>query len=130
MTSTALKLYTLVVAVACAGAIAWSISQSTAASAWRAEAASWQATAKQTVVQNRLTVRRYRNLAHRYDQLVIATRRSQRKLIAQMRKASTAASAVPAGGSVPASAPAAPVAASAPAPVPVATTGAPTTHTS
>jgi len=126
-TNTVLKLYTLVIAITCAVAVAWSISQSNAAAAWRSEAANWQTTAQQTVAQNRLAVRRYRRLTHRYDHLVVATRKAQRKLIAQMQASSVAsvsspAPAVSSGVSV--------AAAPAPAPAPVATAVAPTTHTS
>ena len=125
MTNTALKLYTFVIAITCAVAVAWSINQSNAAAAWRTEAATWQATTQRTVHQNRLTVRRYRRLEHRYNGLVLATRRAQRKLIAQMQAsavapASSAAAAIPSAASV----------SVAPAPAPVATTAAPTTHTS
>jgi hypothetical protein len=128
-TNTVLKLYTLVIAITCALAVAWSISQSNAAVAWRSEAATWQTTAQRTVAQNRLTVRRYRRLTHRYDNLVVATRKAQRKLIAQMQASSVAAVSSP----VPAVSSGVSVAAApapAPAPAPVATTVAPTTHTS
>jgi hypothetical protein len=72
-------------------------------------------------------VRRYRRLTHRYDNLVVATRKAQRKLIAQMQASSVAAVSSP----VPAVSSGVSVAAApAPAPAPVATAVAPTTHTS
>jgi hypothetical protein len=123
MNSFAVKLYTVVVAVLCAAAVAWTINQSSAASAWRTEAQAWQSAARRTVVQERAVSQRYRHLARQYNQLVVRTRRSQHTLIARMQ---TAQAVLPAGstsGSVPA---AAPVAASAPAPAP----SAPTTRTS
>lgn len=115
MTSTALKLYTAVIAVVCAIAIAWSINQSTAAAAWRADVARWQTVARQTVAHDRRTVHRYRKLARRYNQLVVTTHRSQQRLLANLPAVQpTAAAPLPA----------------APAPTPVATASAPTTHTS
>ena len=115
MTSTALKLYTAAIAIICAVSIAWSINQSAAASTWQSEVARWQTVAHQTVVHDRHTVRQYRTLAHRYNQLVLSTRRSQRRLLANMNTVQTA--------------PVAPISAAA-APTPVATASAPTTHTS
>jgi hypothetical protein len=123
MTSAALKLYTAATALICAGAIAWSIHQSSAAATWQAEAGKWQTVAQQTVVHDRHTVHRYRTLARRYNQIVVRTRRSQQRLLAGLHAAQPVAVAqVPSVSSV------TPVAtASAP---PVATASAPTTHTS
>ena len=124
MTSTALKLYTTVIAVLCAAAIAWTINQSTAAAAWRNEARSWHTAAQSTVIHEQAITRRYEQLAVRYNRLVVDTRRSQKRLVARMQTAQ----AVPAGGtgsSLPAPAPVS-VAAPAPAPAP----SAPTTKTS
>ena len=124
MTSVAVKLYTVVIGVLCAAALAWTINQSSAASAWRAEAQAWQTAARRTVVHERAITHRYRHLAQQYNRLVVHTRRSQRALVAQMQ---TAQASVPVSSSatVPAST-SVPVAAPAPAPAP----SAPTTRTS
>ncbi|HET6848970.1 MAG TPA: hypothetical protein VFH74_08935 [Gaiellales bacterium] len=124
MTSAAVKLYTVVVAVLCAAAVAWTINQSSAASAWRTEAQSWQTAARRTVAQERAITQRYRHLARQYNQLVVRTRRSQRTLIARMQTAQAAV--VPSSGPSAAVPAAAQVAVSTPAPAP----SAPTTRTS
>jgi hypothetical protein len=126
MTSTGLRIYTTIIALICGGAVAWSIHQASLASSWQADAASWHAAAQRTVMHDRVTSRRMRHLAARYNLLVVRTRRSERKLIASIRNAQAGGAALPstpsfASVSSPASA-AAPVAAPAPAP--------PTTHTS
>ena len=125
MTSAAVKIYTIVVAVLCAAAIAWTINQSAAASAWRTEALAWQTTARHTVAQQRALTQRYHRLALHYNRLVITTRRAQRKLIARMQSAQATVPAT--SGSIPVSA-----SASAPVPVaaPAAAPSAPTTKTS
>lgn len=117
MTNTALKIYTAVIALVCALAIAWSINQSSAAAAWHVEAGSWQAVAQRSVAHDRLTSRRYRTLAQRYNQLVVGTQRSQRRLLGNLHTAQTAPTSIP----------------STTVPVPTAvgtTTSVPTTHTS
>jgi hypothetical protein len=117
MTNTALKIYTAVIALVCTVAIAWSINQSRAAAAWHVEAGSWQAVARRSVAHERLTNRRYRTLAHRYNQLVVGTQRTQRQLLGNLHVAPTAANSIPST--------------TVPAPTPVGTTtSAPTTHTS
>lgn len=123
MTSAAVKIYTVVVAVLCVAAIAWTINQSAAASAWRNEALAWQTASRQTVVKQRALTERYHRLAIRYNRLIVTTRRSQRRLVTQMQSAQTT---VPSAGSpAPASTTTSvPVAAPAPAP------SAPTTKTS
>jgi hypothetical protein len=126
MTSTGLRIYTTIIALICGGAVAWSIHQASLASSWQADAASWHAVAQRTVQHDRVTSRRMRHLASRYNLLVVRTRRSERKLIASIRNAQAGGAALPSTpsfASVSSSAPsAAPVAAPAPAP--------PTTHTS
>ena len=124
MTSTALKLYTTVVAVLCAAAIAWTINQSTAAAAWRNEALSWQTTVQRTLAREQAVNRRYQRLAVRYNRLVVDTRRSQKRLIAHMQTAQ-AAPAASVGSSL-----AAPAPASVAVPAPAAAPSAPTTKTS
>lgn len=115
MTSATLKVYTAVVAVVCAAAIAWSINQSAAAASWQSEVGRWQTVAQSTVVHDRHTVRRYRALARRYNALVASTRRSQRRLLSNLQPVPLSTAAVPA-----------PV----PSPAPVATASTPATHTS
>lgn len=115
MTSAALKLYTAVTALVCAGAIAWSIHQSSAATTWRAEAGKWQTVAQQTVAHDRHSVHRYRVLARRYNQIVVRTRRSQQRLLAGLHAAQPMSVAqIPTVSTV----------------TPVATASTPTTHTS
>jgi hypothetical protein len=117
MTNTALKIYTAVIALVCAVAIAWSINQSRAAAAWHLEAGSWQAVARRSVAHDRLTGRRYRTLAQRYNQLVVDTQRAQRRLLGNLHLAPTAPTSISST--------------TVPAPTPVGTTtSVPTTHTS
>jgi hypothetical protein len=118
MTSTGLRIYTTVIALICGAAVAWSIHQASLAS-------SWHAVAQRTVTHDRVTTNRMRHLVLRYNTLVVRTKRSERKLLAGMRRAQTAGAqlpSVPAFASAAAPTSAAPVAAPAPAP--------PTTHTS
>ena len=117
MTSAALKLYTAVIAIVCAAAIAWSINQTTAAATWQSQASQWETVARRTVAHDRHTVRRYRMLAHRYNQLVVDTQRSQKRLLANLQTVQP--TAVQPAPSIPA-----------PTTAPVATASAPTTHTS
>src|SRR6476469_4500243 len=124
MTSTGLRIYTTVIALICGGAVAWSIHQASLASSWQADARSWHTVAQRTVAHDRTTTRQMHHLVVRYNTLVVRTRRSERKLLAGMRRAQTAGAqlpSAPAFASVAAPSSPAPVAA-APAP--------PTTHTS
>ncbi len=132
MNSTALRIYTTVIALICGGAVAWSIHQSSITTAWQADARSWDVLAAQAVAHDRMTTRTMHQLVVRYDQLVVRTRRSQRKLLISIKKAEQAgagaAAAVPTSSYSTASsvsAPAPVAVAPAPAPAP-----APTTHTS
>ncbi len=132
MTSTALRIYTTAIALICGGALAWSIHQSSIASAWQADARSWHALAAQAVAHDQHTTRSMRGLVVRYDRLVVRTRRSQHTLLVAIAKAQRAGAAATA--TVPSPSPSAatvslPVA-SAPAPAPVTPAPAPTTHTS
>jgi hypothetical protein len=126
MTSTGLRIYTTIIALICGAAVAWSIHQSSLATSWQADARSWHAVAQRTVAHDRVTTRRMRHLVLRYNTLVVRTRRSEQKLLASMRRAQTAGTALPSASSfatlaAPASS-SAPVATPAPAP--------PSTHTS
>ena len=125
MTSTGLRLYTTIIALICGGAVAWSIHQASLASSWQADARSWHTVAQRTVVHDHATSAHMRHLVRRYNRLVIQTRRSERKLLASIRRGQASSTALPtasfASGSAPISAPA-PVASPAPS--------APSTHTS
>jgi hypothetical protein len=131
MTNTALRVYTTVIALICGGAVAWSIHQSSIATAWQADARSWHSLAAQAVAHDRVTTHTMRQMMVRYDHLVVRTRKSQKKLLVAIAKAQKA------GAAATASVPSAPTysavslpAASAPAPAPVTPAPAPTTHTS
>ncbi len=127
MTSTALRIYTAAIAIVCGLAVAWSIHQSSIASAWQADARLWHALAAQAVAHDRLTARSLHTTVVRYDRLVVRTRRSQHKLLVAIAK--SRAGAVAAASLASPSSGAAPLPA-APAPAPVAPAPAPTTHTS
>jgi hypothetical protein len=131
MTNTALRVYTALIAVICGGAVAWSIHQSSIATAWQADARSWHTLAAQAVAHDHTTTRSMRKMLAQYNHLVVRTRKSQHKLLVAIAKAQKA------GASTTASVAAAPSysavslpAASAPAPAPVSPAPAPTTHTS
>ena len=125
MTSTGLRIYTTLIALICGAAVAWSIHQASLAASWQADARSWHAVAQRTVLHDRSTTVHMRRLAHRYNRLVIQTRRSEHKLLASIRlgQAPGATPPSPSFASVPA-----PV--SAPAPVAAPAPSAPSTHTS
>lgn len=132
MTNTALRIYTTLIALICGGAVAWSIHQSSIATAWQADARSWHALAGQAVAHDRATARSMRLMVTRYDRLVVRTRRSQRKLLVAIAKAQKAGAAAAAASvpSIPTVSAVSLPAASAPAPAPVTPAPAPTTHTS
>lgn len=87
MASTGIRIYTALIAIICGAAIAWSIHQSSIASAWQADSLSWHAIAQRIVLHDRLTTRQMRRLVVQYDHLVVRTRRSQTRLLADIRKA-------------------------------------------
>jgi hypothetical protein len=131
MANTALRIYTGVVAIVCAAAIAIALHAQSSATAWQSDSRSWQALVQQTVARDKALAVASRKMAKRYNQLVVSTSRSQRKLMAALKHAQTAGAAaavytpqstvyqtVPSSTSAPA-----PV--STPAPV-----SPPTTHTS
>ena len=130
MTSMALRIYTAVIALICGAAVAWSIHQSSIASAWQADAQSWQGLAAQAVAHDRLTARNMHAMVARYDRLIVRTRRSQHRLLITIAKAQTGATAAASVPSPPSFSTASLPAASTPAPAPVAPAPAPTTHTS
>lgn len=131
MTSTALRVYTTVIALICGGAVAWSIHQSSIATAWQADARSWHALAAQAVAHDRSTTLNMRKMVVQYNHLVVRTRKSQHKLLVAISKAQKAgAAATTSVASAPSYSAVSLPAASAPAPAPVAPAPAPTTHTS
>jgi hypothetical protein len=131
MTSTALRVYTTVIALICGGAVAWSIHQSSITAAWQADARSWHTLAASAVTHDRLTTRQMHTLVVRYDHMIVRTRRSQRKLMTAIVKAQrSGASAASVPQSTTFSSVAAPAASVAAAPVAVAAPAPPTTHTS
>lgn len=123
MTSTGLRIYTTIIALICGGAVAWSIHQASVASSWQADARSWHAVAQRTVLHDHATSAHMRHLVRRYNRLVIQTRRSERKLLASIRRGQASAAALPSASFASASSPvSAPMASPAPS--------APSTHTS
>jgi hypothetical protein len=93
MASVGIRIYTVVIAIVCGAALAWSIHQSSIASAWQADSLSWHAIAQRIVLHDRVTTRRMRRLVVQYDHLVVRTRRSQAHLLADIRKAERARAA-------------------------------------
>jgi hypothetical protein len=87
MTSTAIRIYTVIIAIVCGAALAWSIHQSSVAAAWRADSRSWQVLAQRSVAHDRMTTHGMRQLVGRYNRLVARTRRSERLLLTQVRTA-------------------------------------------
>ncbi len=142
MTSLAIKAYTVVIALVCGAALAWSIDQQHAAVTAQADARAWQRLAAATVAHEKAITHANRRLVVRYNRLVHRTTASQRRLMHAVKVANSAATTAgpqptvyqtvsggtvtaPSTGSATSPAPAAPTA---PAPAPVVTT--PTTHTS
>ncbi len=132
MTSTAIRIYTAIMALACGGAIVFALQQQHQADTWQSDSRAWQDLVAKSTAQDQLNARRLKLVIHRYNLLVRNTTRSQRKLLAALQQrssASTSAAGYTAtrtvtystgGGS------------SSPAPAPVATSSAPppTTKTS
>jgi hypothetical protein len=131
MTSSALRIYTTVIALICGGAVAWSIHQSSITAAWQADARSWHSLAAQAVVHDRNTTRSMHRLVARYDRLIVRTRRSEHKLLISIAKAQAGAAASSTNTTASyAPLAVAPATGPAPAPVAVAAPPPPTTHTS
>lgn len=89
MTSNGLRIYTAVIALICGAAIVWSIHQSTLAASWQGDSRSWHRLAATTVAHDRSTAMQMQRLVVRYNRLVTHTRRSQRRLLADIRKLQT-----------------------------------------
>jgi hypothetical protein len=81
MNSLTHRLYTVAVALICGIAIAYTINQQHRAAVWQTEAQGWQQLAARTVQRDRVANRRMRVLVRRYNQLVVDTRSSQRRLL-------------------------------------------------
>jgi hypothetical protein len=130
MASVGIRIYTAVIAIVCGAAIAWSIHQSSIASAWQADSLAWHGIAQRTVLHDRVTTRRLRRLVVQYDHLVVRTRRSQTRLLADIRKAERARAAAISVPQQTVYGNAAAAAAAAPAPAAVPPPAAPVTSTS
>jgi hypothetical protein len=136
MTSTALRIYTVVVAGVCAVAVVLSLHAQNMASGWRADSRAWKQLVQTTVLHDRAATRQAHQMAIRYNRLIRRTTRSQRRLVAALRRAQTASSTVYApqstvyrtvgsssgGGSTAAASAPVPVSSPAPAPSPPPTT--------
>ena len=142
MTSLALKVYTVVVALICGAALAWSIDQQHAAQAAATNARDWHRLAAATLAHDKATTKANHLLVVRYNHLAHRTTASQAKLLRALKQARTASVAaqpqstvyntVP-GGTVyapSATSTATPPVASAPAPTPAPVSSPPTTRTS
>lgn len=138
MTSAALKAYTIVIALICGAALAWSIDQQHLAASTAADARNWQQLAAATVAHDRATTRANRLLVVHYNRLVHRTAIAQRRLLLAIKRAraasvraaatqSTVYQTVP-GSTV--SAPPAAAPAASPVAAPAAAPAAPTTRTS
>ena len=141
MTSFAVKVYTVVIALVCGALLAWSIDQQHTAATAQTDARAWQRLAAVAVAHDKAITHTNRRLVFRYNRLVHRTAASQRRLIhaVKIANSATTTAASPStvyqtvsGGTVTApstgfatSQPASPTA---PAPAPVVTT--PVTHTS
>jgi hypothetical protein len=133
MTSTALRLYTAVIALVCAVSVVMALHAQSMASGWQSDSRAWQTLVGSTVAHDRAATLAEHRLAVRYDRLVRRTTRSQRRMLAALKRAQSGAATpqqatvyqtVP-SAAAPASAPAA-----APAPVAVSAPAPPTTRTS
>lgn len=135
MSSVAIKVYTVLIALICGATLAWSIDQQHVAATSAADARGWRHLAKATVAHDRATTHANKVLVARYNRLVHRTAAAQRRLLQAIKDAQSAAAAAgtPAtvyhsvsGGTV--SATPSGAATATPAPTPVSTP--PTTRTS
>ena len=131
MTRVALRVYTIVVGLVCAIAVAYSLHQERLSEAMQQKLSAWQSLAQQTVVHDHAATHEAALVAARYNRLVRRTAKSEAKLLHALKQArwaaahpvAPAASASPAptsyvGAPVAAPSAAPPVAAPAPAPAP------------
>lgn len=127
MTSTALRIYTVAIALVCAAAVVFSLRAQNMASGWQSDSRAWQTLVRTTVAHDHAATVSEHQLIVRYNKLVRRTKRSEARLIAALKQAQSSAGSaqqatvyqtVPsAGAPAPAAAPA-PVAVAAPAPAP------------
>jgi hypothetical protein len=129
MTSTALRIYTVGIALVCAAAVVFSLRAQNMASGWQSDSRAWQTLVHTTVVHDRAATRAEHRLAMRYNVLVRHTRRSQAQLIAALKRAQAGA-AVPQQATVYQTVPSAAAPSAAPVSVAVSAPPAPTTRTS
>ena len=86
MTTWALRLYTLVVAIVCTAALAFAIHSQNASTAWKKELHGWKDVADRAAERDQEAARNMRQLANRYNDLVGDTKRSQAKLLKALRQ--------------------------------------------
>ena len=91
MTSLAVKVYTVVIALVCGAALAWSIDQQQTAVTAQGDARAWQRLAAATVAHDKAITHTNRRLVFRYNRLVHRTAASQRRLIHAIKIANSAA---------------------------------------
>ncbi len=132
MTSTAIRVYTVVIALVCAVAVVMAMRAQSMAAGWQSDSRAWQTLVSSTVAHDRAASLAAHRMAVRYDRLVRLTTRSEHRMLVALKQAQSGAGSaqqatvyqtVPSSGSAPAAAPA-------PAPVPVSAPAPPTTRTS
>jgi hypothetical protein len=135
MSSVAIKVYTVLIALICGATLAWSIDQQHVAATSAADARGWRHLAKATVAHDRATTHANKVLVARYNRLVHRTAAAQRRLLRAIKDAQSAAATAGTPATVyhtvsgrTVSAPSSGAATATPAPTPVSTP--PTTRTS
>jgi hypothetical protein len=93
MTTTALRIYTAVIALICTAAITFALSAHDRSGRWREQVAYWEEVASRSAHHDRLTSRRMRRLARQYNQLVARTHRSDVRLLRALQAAERASAA-------------------------------------
>ena len=87
MTTVAIRIYTSIIAVVCTAAIAFALHAQNASAKWRQQVAYWQQSSADTLQHDWRTTTQMRRLMHRYNKLVVQTRRSERRLLAALNDA-------------------------------------------
>ena len=90
MTSFAVKVYTVVIALVCGALLAWSIDQQHTAATAQTDARAWQRLAAVAVAHDKAITHTNRRLVFRYNRLVHRTAASQRRLIHAVKIANSA----------------------------------------
>jgi hypothetical protein len=93
MTTTAIRIYTGVIALICTAAITFALSAHDRSGRWRDQVAYWEDVASRSAHHDRATSRRMRRLARRYNQLVTRTHRSDVRLLRALRSAQNTSAA-------------------------------------